>query len=233
MYITFFKFVLFLDVFLLNGAVVGQASVDVLPLVSMGHVAKNARLVDVDGAATGVCAEAISFVVLHGRSFSHQIHHSTKGCLHTITLVVVRSAVREAGDRRGSTHVHSKVSVMTKMTLRCIELGTISHSYSVKLTFSNCHIAEFHLRHPGGGKQTKSSWILHGDTSDAETLTMFDENTTKNRRFSLTFADDGQGVAGNGQHLMAWRTMRRRPTSDHFVDTFFQLQSHYLLWIVV
>jgi len=62
-------------VFLLNDAAVFH--VDILSLVSVGHVVENARLVDVDGGATVVCEQAVSFVVVHGRSFSHQIHHGT------------------------------------------------------------------------------------------------------------------------------------------------------------
>ena len=92
-------------VFLLNDAAADQ--VDILILVSVGHVVENARLVDVDGGATEVCGQAVSFVVMHGRSFSHQIHHSTRECNHTIFLVVVRSAVGETGGRRGSIHVHT------------------------------------------------------------------------------------------------------------------------------
>jgi len=49
-------------VFLLNGADI---------LVSMGHVIENARLVDVDGGPRKECGQAESFVVVHGRSFSH------------------------------------------------------------------------------------------------------------------------------------------------------------------
>ena len=64
--------------------------VNILILVSVGHVVENARLVDVDGAAMvvpSVCEQAVSFVVVHRRSFSHQIHHSTRGCIHTRRLL--------------------------------------------------------------------------------------------------------------------------------------------------
>ena len=44
---------LFLAVFLSNDATV--AHVDILFFVSVGHVVENARLVDVDGGATGAC----------------------------------------------------------------------------------------------------------------------------------------------------------------------------------
>ena len=85
-YILLFLFVdvvyLFLAVFLLNAAAVILG--DILPFVSVGHVVENARLVDVDGAATVQCRQAVSFVVVHGRFFSHQIHHSTPDCTHTI-----------------------------------------------------------------------------------------------------------------------------------------------------
>ena len=43
---------LFLGAFLLNAAAV---LADILSLVSVGHVVENARLVDVDGAATVAC----------------------------------------------------------------------------------------------------------------------------------------------------------------------------------
>ena len=78
---------LFLAVFLLNDAAGNHA--DILSFVSVGHVVENARLVDVDGGATELCGQAVSFVVVHGRSFSHQIHHSTRLCTHTMILVVV------------------------------------------------------------------------------------------------------------------------------------------------
>ena len=48
--------------------------VDILILVFVRHVVEYARLVDVDGGATVPCAKAIHFVVVHGCSFSHQIH---------------------------------------------------------------------------------------------------------------------------------------------------------------
>ena len=80
-------------VFLLNNAATDHA--DILMLVSMGHVVDNARLVDVDGGVTVACVQAVSFVVVHRRAFSHQIHYSTRECLHTITLVDVRSTVGE------------------------------------------------------------------------------------------------------------------------------------------
>ena len=47
----FFDVHLFLAVSLLNGATVIVAPVDILSLVSVGHVVENARLVDVDGGA--------------------------------------------------------------------------------------------------------------------------------------------------------------------------------------
>ena len=49
--IIFYFFYSFLAVFLLNGAAAG--SVDILSFVSVGRVVENARLVDVDGRATG------------------------------------------------------------------------------------------------------------------------------------------------------------------------------------
>ena len=51
-YFWLLMFFLFLAVFLLNDAAV--AHVDILSFVSVGHVVENARLVDVDGAATEV-----------------------------------------------------------------------------------------------------------------------------------------------------------------------------------
>jgi len=49
--------ILFLAVSLLNGATVIVAPVDILSFVSVGHVVENARLVDVDDAATVVCKQ--------------------------------------------------------------------------------------------------------------------------------------------------------------------------------
>ena len=149
----FFIFVvvyLFLAVFLLNVAI---ELVDILPFVSVGHVVENARLVDVDGAATVPCAQAV-FVVVHGRLFSHQIHHSTKVCPHTIILVVVRSAVGETGGRRGSIHVHPIHSVLMKVTFRRDELGTLDHIHSVHLIIFHVHILQDHLRPRTGCPQT-------------------------------------------------------------------------------
>ena len=57
---------LFLAVFLLNDA--AECHADILPkhvniliLVSMGHVIENARLVNVDSAATVLCEQAIDY----------------------------------------------------------------------------------------------------------------------------------------------------------------------------
>ena len=141
--VVFVVVYLFLAVFLLNDA--AASHVDILIFVSVGHVVENARLVDVDGAARGDCEQAVSFVVVHGRSFSHQIHHSTIGCFHTRTLVVVRSAVGETGGRRGSIHAHPKLSVLMKLTVRRVELGTNSHKTSIQ-TFFHRHILQEHLR---------------------------------------------------------------------------------------
>ena len=80
-------FFLFLAVFLYNGA---ADPANILLFVSVGHVVENARLVDVDGGAPGVCVQADSFVVVYGRSFSHQIHQRGD------------KAVGETGGRRGS-----------------------------------------------------------------------------------------------------------------------------------
>ena len=62
---------LFLAVSLSNNAAAEHVHVDILSFVSMGHVVKDARLVDVDGGATVGCVQAVSSVVVHGRSFSH------------------------------------------------------------------------------------------------------------------------------------------------------------------
>ena len=84
--VVFYFFIfLFLAVFLLNGAAVHA---DIVTLVSVGHVVENARLVDVDSGARGECEQAVSFVVMHGSSFSHQIHHSTILCNHTIIVLL-------------------------------------------------------------------------------------------------------------------------------------------------
>ena len=128
MYFCCCCYILFLAFFLLNDA--ADDHVDILIFVSVGHVVENARLVDVDGGAREVCGQAVYFVVVHGRSFSHQIHHSTELCSHTIMLVVVRSAVGETGGRRGSIHAHPIRSVLMKVTSRRVELGTIVHPHS-------------------------------------------------------------------------------------------------------
>jgi hypothetical protein len=49
--LLFFMSCLYLLVFLLNGAAAEHVA-DILSFVSVGHVVENARLVDVDGAAT-------------------------------------------------------------------------------------------------------------------------------------------------------------------------------------
>ena len=144
-------------VFLLNGAAIEHA--DIWSFVSVGHVVENARLVDVDGGAM-VGAQAVSFVVVHGRLFSHQIHHSTSGCTHTITLVVVRSAVGETGGRRGSIHAHPIQSVLMKVTVRRDELGTLVHTHSVILTFFHRHLLQDDLRPRTGCKHTKPTCTL-------------------------------------------------------------------------
>ena len=84
-------FFLFLAwVFLLNDAAAELA--DILSFVSVGHVVENARLVDVDGGAIVACEQAVSFVVVHGRSCSHQIHHSTMGSHFNLSVTYVLSA---------------------------------------------------------------------------------------------------------------------------------------------
>ena len=57
----FWEFFLVLAVFLLNGAAVVEARVDILSVVSMGHIIENARLVNVDSAATVLCEQAIDY----------------------------------------------------------------------------------------------------------------------------------------------------------------------------
>ena len=151
------------------GNAAAVVSSDILFLVSVGHVVENARLVDVDGAVVVVRAQAVSFVVVHGRLFSHQIHHSTRVCFHTSILVVVRSAVGETGGRRGSRHPHPNPSVLMKVTFRRVELGTIVHKHSDTLTIFHLHILQDHLRPRTGCNQTIPTWILHGDICEAET----------------------------------------------------------------
>ena len=146
----FFNFVvvfLFLAVLLLNAAAPELA--DISMFVSVGLVFEY-----VDGAATEACVQAVSFVVMHGRLFSHQIHHSTRACTHTILLVVVRSAVGETGGRRGSIHDHPTPSVLMKVTFRRDELGTIAHTHSVIPTIFHVHILHDHLRPRTGCIQT-------------------------------------------------------------------------------
>ena len=70
MYFCCCCYILFLAFFLLNDA--ADDHVDILIFVSVGHVVENARLVDVDGGAMVACGQAVSFVVMHGRLFSHQ-----------------------------------------------------------------------------------------------------------------------------------------------------------------
>ena len=65
---------------MLNVNVGFRASEDII-LVSVTHVVEYARMVDVDvGLTTSVrrhddCNQAAAFIVVDGRSFSHQIHH--------------------------------------------------------------------------------------------------------------------------------------------------------------
>ena len=81
-----------------------------------------------------------NYLIKYGRSFSHQINHSTSACIYTRTRVRVRSAVGEMGRgcRVGSTPEHPKPSVMTKLTtILGVELGINRISYFTTTQFFN------------------------------------------------------------------------------------------------
>ena len=62
-------------------------------------------LLDVDSVATKDCVHAVYFVVVHGRSFSRQIHHSTTA--RTSSNIIIRFGV--AHQNASATNISASV----------------------------------------------------------------------------------------------------------------------------